>query len=413
MAVLFTTSLQLAPLVISTRRVVSFIFSDRYTPIEVESARTNELYPTGAAALYAAAVPSTSSYNSPLRNTYDSLRQQQQQTSLSRHAAFTSTLYDSPNSTGAQQSARKRAIDQRQAATNTEARSLEEEEFLQRSAEEVVETNRNRTIGKRNKKNAESMDMEEDAMDIDTGVLDERRSSKRGAIDGEEEEAERTKRSKVSSSIDLGYDDDEYNSDASSLPDVTIPKRIKKRRDQSSTRSSSQEPVGKRQSSGRGSSKRDIDDVDSASGEDDDDDTAGGPRNADSDFDSEDEQTEEDEEETEEDRGRRRVKERREGKRAKSLGRSKREEREESDAMEGSFEDLEGRSTLPSPPTSKAVAPSRSSLSNKAKRSASLIPIKIKRKIGEEWKNADGDKFKLGEDNIPRKLSEVREMRKK
>jgi hypothetical protein len=273
-----------------------------------------------------------------------------------------------------------------------------------------VETNRNRTIGKRNKKNAESKDME-DAMDIDTGVLDERRGSKRGAIDDEEEEAERTKRSKVSSSIDPGYDNDEYNSDASSLADFTTPKRIKKRRDQSSTRSSSQEPVGKRQSSGRGSSKRDIDDVDSASGEDEDDD--GGPRNADSDFDSQDEQIEEDEEETEEDRGRRRVKERREGKRAKSLGRSKREEREESDAMEGSFEDLKGRSTLPSPPTSKAVAPSRSSLSNKAKRSASLIPIKVKRKIGEEWKNADGDKFKLGEDSIERKLSEVREMRKK
>lgn len=166
---------------------------------------------------------------------------------------------------------------------------------------------------------------------------------------------------------------------------------------------------------GKPTSKRDIEDVEDSSDEED---QVRGPRNADSDADDDDEAESED-------AGR-------EGKRSRRRDskRSRASEEqffEEEDLMDGTFEDM---STIEHPPPSPPSTTRRRTLppsslkkkkskviSNRARRSPSRTSFENSSKpgmnVGDEWVDMEGDKYKIDEEGVKRRLCEVREWRKK
>lgn len=240
----------------------------------------------------------------------------------------------------------------------------------------------------------------DDGMEIDARVYAQR-GSKRGAREEEEGDADEVnKRSKVEREIN--YDQDDYTEDQSPPPPSSS-----KRTDRSSPLSLTsfeQERTEKRSRSGarsKSGSKRERDEILSDDDEDFEEEDRKRTRNADSEPESGEEETEDESPALHSTKP----------KRARSMADRQQADMDDEDAMDGSFEDLEKKQA----PVVDDPVPSRASRSKKSSTasSSSKIPSKIKRKIGEEWRNADGDRFKLDPQGVERKLSEVLELRKK
>lgn len=242
-----------------------------------------------------------------------------------------------------------------------------------------------RREGKRSKT---ALDLEEVAMELDDEVY-VRRGTKRDSMGGEGDG--RSKRSRRLS------------------PTLTEAREEGrgKRRAMEDVEGSLADGEGKRSRSTRSipASKRAASDVESSSDE-----GSVRVRNADS----------EDEEELDE------VEEPREksrGKRVKAIG--GRYDTDDEDTMEGTFDDL----SRPASPLSatkpyarrKAFSggikkrPDQSLALRSKKTPVKAVPVdgKAAREMGEEWRNSEGDRYKLGEDGVQRRACEVREWRKK
>lgn len=161
---------------------------------------------------------------------------------------------------------------------------------------------------------------------------------------------------------------------------------------------SSEEESGKRVRSEMGS-KRSIEEVDESSEEEE------GPRNADSDVDEEE--------------GEERPRRSKGGKRARSM--EGRRGSEDDELMEGTMDDL----SVPPEPASEAASSRKRTLGS-AKKVVSSSTARVRkgsikgkgapkagRRPGEEWTNIEGDRYRVGEDGLQRRLCEVREWRKK